>query len=130
MCGRCNVADMLDGLPCIIAVLLENGHALASLPVIALLEWLAQHIQGLLPAIVAVRLQRAQALTQLGLLAEAASVLAALMQVACFTAAHMQTTQHHCCMLSCFVSAHRWLPEPQMISAIMNLSMASLIGCA
>ncbi|KAL0048239.1 hypothetical protein WJX82_010821 [Trebouxia sp. C0006] len=77
---RCNVSEMLDGLPCIIAVLLENGHALASLPLIAVLEWLAQHIQGLLPATVAVRLQRAQALTQLGLLAEAASVLAALMQ--------------------------------------------------
>ena len=73
---------MLDGLPCLIAVLLENGHALVSLPLIALLEWLAQHIQGLLPATVAVRLQRAQALTQLGLLAEAAFVLAALMQVA------------------------------------------------
>lgn len=87
MCGRCNVSDMLDGLPCIIAVLLENGRALPSLPLIALLEWLAQHIRGLLSATVAVRLQRAQALTQLGLLAEAASVLAALMQV----------VQRHCC---------------------------------
>ena len=98
MCGRCNVSEMLDGLPCIIAVLLENGHALASLPLIAVLEWLAQHIQGLLPATVAVRLQRAQALTHLGLLAEAASVLAALMQVAwlyCCTHAHHTMTPLH-----------------------------------
>ena len=98
ICGRCIVSDMLDGLPCIIAVMLENGHALASLPVIALLEWLAQHIQGLLPATVAVRLQRAQALTRLGLLAEAASVLAALMQIAwlhCCTHAHHTTSPLH-----------------------------------
>lgn len=81
---------MMDGLPCIITVLLENGQALVALPVIALLEWLAQHIQGSLPATVAVRLQRAQALTQLGLLAEAASVLAALMQVACRPSAIVQ----------------------------------------
>ncbi len=89
---------MLDGLPCIIAVLLENGYALAALPVIALLEWLAQHIQGLLPPTVAVRLQRAQALTQLGLLTEAAAVLAALMQVAwlhCCAHAHHTTTPLH-----------------------------------
>ncbi len=107
MCGRCNVSDMLDGLPCIIAVLLENGHALASLPVIALLEWLAQHIQGLLPATVAVRLQRAQALTQLGLLAEAASVLAALMQVAwlhCCAHADHTTSAMHAAL--CYVSRH------------------------
>ncbi len=97
---------MLDGLPCIIAVLLENGHALAALPVIALLEWLAQHIQALLPATVAVRLQRTQALSQLGLLAEAASVLAALMQVAWLHFCSMQTTQHHLCMLPCCVSRH------------------------
>lgn len=107
MCGRCNVSDMLDGLLCIIAVLLENGHALAALPVIALLEWLAQHIQGLLPATVAVRLQRAQALTQLGLLAEAASVLAALMQVAwlhCCTRSDHLTSSLHAAL--CCVSRH------------------------
>lgn len=78
---RCNVADMINNLPCIIAALLENRQALQALPVIALLEWLAQHIWADLPATLAVRLQRAQALTQLGLLAEAASVLGALMQV-------------------------------------------------
>ena len=99
------MTDMLDGLPCIIAVLLENGHALASLPLIALLEWLAQHIQGLLPVTVVVRLQRAQALTQLGLLAEAASVLAALMQVACLHCCIHADHTTSSCMLSRVVSA-------------------------
>ena len=72
---------MLEGLPCIITVLLDNSQALEALPVIALLEWLTQHVAADLAATVAVRLQRACALTQLGLLAEAASVLTALMQV-------------------------------------------------
>lgn len=72
---------MLTGLPSIIAVLLENGYSLEALPVIAVLEWLAQHIQADLPATVAVRLQRVQALTQLGLLADAASLLGALIVV-------------------------------------------------
>ena len=78
---RCNPADMLSGLPCIIAVLLENGYSLQALPAIALLEWLAQHVCGSLPATVAVRLQRVQALTQLGLLAQAATVLGLLLLV-------------------------------------------------
>lgn len=72
---------MLSGLPCIIAVLLENGYSLQALPAIALLEWLAQHKCGSLPATVAVRLQRVQALTQLGLLAQAATVLEILLMV-------------------------------------------------
>lgn len=72
---------MLSGLPCIIAVLLRNGYSLEALPVIALLEWVTQHVRGNLLATVAVRLQRVQALTQLGLLAEAALVLGELMLV-------------------------------------------------
>ena len=78
---RLNVADMLSGLPSIVAALLENGYSLEALPVIALLEWLAQHVQGDVSATVAARLQRAQALTQLGLLAEAAAVLGSLLLV-------------------------------------------------
>lgn len=74
---------MLSGLPCIIAVLLRNGYSLEALPVVALLEWVAQHVRGDLLATVAVRLQRVQALTQLGLLAEAASILGVLMMVHC-----------------------------------------------
>ena len=80
---RCNVTDMMDGLPCIIAVLLDNDQSLLALPVIALLEWLAQHVWADPVATVAVRLQRAAALTHLGLLAEAAVVLGALVQVWC-----------------------------------------------
>ena len=72
---------MLSGLPCIIDVLLRNGYRLEAVPVIALLEWVAQHVRGDPLATVAVRLQRVQALTQLGLLAEAASVLGLLMLV-------------------------------------------------
>ena len=78
---RCNSADMLTGLPCIVAALLRSGFSLEALPVIALLEWLAQHVLGDALATVAVRLQRLQALTHLGLLAEAASVLGTLIQV-------------------------------------------------
>ena len=72
---------MLSGLPCIIAVLLRNGYNLEALPVLVLLEWVAQHVRGDSLATVAVRLQRVQALTQLGLLAEAASILGVLMMV-------------------------------------------------
>ena len=92
VCDRCNVAAMLSGLPYIVAVLLDNGQALQALPVIALLEWLAQHIWADLAATVAVRLQRAQALTHLGLLAEATTVLGALMQVC---------TPYHALFISC-----------------------------
>ena len=72
---------MLEGLPCIITVLLDNRQPLEALPLIAMLEWLTQHVLADLAATVAARLQRACALTQLGLLAEAASVITALMQV-------------------------------------------------
>ena len=72
---------MLTGLPCIIAALVGSGFSLEALPVIALLEWVAQHVVGDPLATVAVRLQRVQALTHLGLLAEAASLLGTLMLV-------------------------------------------------
>lgn len=72
---------MLSGLPCIIDVLVRNGYSLEALPVVALLEWVAQHVRGDPLATVAVRLQRVQALNQLGLLAEAASILGVLMMV-------------------------------------------------
>ena len=72
---------MMSGLPCIIAVLLKNDYSLEALPVVALLEWVAQHVRVDPLATVAARLQRVQALTQLGLLAEAASVLGVLMLV-------------------------------------------------
>ena len=72
---------MVSNLPEVIDTLLANEQALLALPVIAVLEWLAQHICHDVPATVAVRCQRAQAAVQLGLLAEAAVVLANLLQV-------------------------------------------------
>lgn len=75
---------MSSGLPCIIAALVRSGFSLDALPVIALLEWVAQHVWGDPLATVAARLQRVQALTRLGLLAEAASVLGTLFLV-CIT---------------------------------------------
>ena len=84
---------MLQGLPIIITLLLDNGHSLQALPVIALLEWLTQHVTGQPAATVAVRLQRCQALTRLGLLAEAATVLQALMQASTCLCLHSNDVQ-------------------------------------
>lgn len=72
---------MVNNLPEVIDNLLANGEALLALPVIAILEWLTQHICRDVPATVAVRCQRVQAAVQLGLLTEAAAVLGSLMQV-------------------------------------------------
>lgn len=77
---------MVTNLPEVIDTLLVSGLALEALPVIALLEWLTQHICRDLAATVAVRCQRAEAAVQLGLLGPAATVLAALQQVRCNTA--------------------------------------------
>lgn len=66
-------------------MLLRKGYNLEALPVVALLEWVAQHVRGDPLATVTVRLQRVQALTQLGLLAQAASLLGVLMTVSLWT---------------------------------------------
>ena len=92
------MADMLQGLPSIITLLLDNGHALQALPVIALLEWLAQHVTGQPAATVAVRLQRCQALTQLGLLAEAATVMQTLMQASTCLLLPVTDLKVPCCL--------------------------------
>lgn len=72
---------MVSNLPEVIDILLASNQALLALPVIAILEWLTQHICRDVSATVAVRYQRVQAATQLQLLADAAAILAGLMQV-------------------------------------------------
>lgn len=81
---------MVSNLPEVIDTLLTNEQVLLALPIIAVLEWLAQHICRDVSATVAVRCQRAQAAVQLGLLADAAAVLASLMLV---SASHMTASQ-------------------------------------
>lgn len=76
---------MVSNLPEVIDILLANNQALLALPVIAILEWLTQHICRDVAATVAVRCQRVQAATQLQLLADAAAILASLMQVSVTT---------------------------------------------
>ena len=97
------MVDMVHNLPEVIDTLLANEQALLALPAIAVLEWLTQHMRRDVAATVAVRCQRAQAAAQLGLLAQAAAVLATLMQVSASTNAEsvapclIATPSHHAC---------------------------------
>lgn len=90
------MVDMVHNLPEVIDTLLANEQALLALPAIAVLEWLTQHMWRDVAATVAVRCQRAQAAAQLGLLAQAAAVLATLMQVSAHTTCRMSGSLLDC----------------------------------
>ncbi len=80
-CCRCSIPDMLSGLETMTSTLLEAELPLRALPATALIEHSAVHIAHDVLATVRARILRAEALCQLGLLAEAADVLRQLMQV-------------------------------------------------
>ena len=76
---RCNVTDLLSGLETVVSVLLDHGLALEALPVISLWEYVAHYVTRQLHSVLLCRLQRVEALCQLGLMAEACGVLLGLL---------------------------------------------------
>lgn len=78
-CCRCNAPDLLSALETLADTLLEHDLNLQALPLLALWEHLALHVMHQTTSVLLARIQRVKALSRLGLLAEAATILQGLM---------------------------------------------------
>jgi hypothetical protein len=91
---RCNAHDLTASLETLCSILLENQLCLPMLPLLSMWEHTALHVTHQMPSVVWCRIMRVKTLAQLGMLAEAGSVLQDLlrvgMMVLCLSASGLQ----------------------------------------